>query len=83
MIESMDANKDGKLATDELPEFLRERMANADTNNDGGIDVAELTAAFANMRPPGAGGPGGGFGPPGGDSAEGAGAGGAAPGGAQ
>ena len=54
MIERMDQNADGKLSTDELPEPLRERMANADTNGDGFIDLAELTTAMAALRGGGA-----------------------------
>ncbi len=54
MIERMDQNGDGKLSMDELPEPLRERMANADTNGDGFIDLAELTTALAALRGGGA-----------------------------
>ena len=58
-----DANGDGKLAKDEMPPQLAERMfERADTNKDGFIDKAELEA-FAKaggMRGPGGqGGPGG------------------------
>jgi len=72
MVQRMDQNGDGKLSADELPEPMRERMSSADTNGDGFYDVAELTAAFAQMRaagggPPGGDPPGGGpEGPPGG-----------------
>jgi hypothetical protein len=43
-----------------MPEPMRERMTDADTNSDGGIDQAELAAAFARSGRGGAGGgPGG------------------------
>jgi multidrug resistance efflux pump len=64
MIERMDKNKDGKLALDELPEQLKGRLSSADTNGDGFLDTAEITAGFARMGggggPPGGGPPGGG-----------------------
>ncbi|MEX0820183.1 MAG: HlyD family efflux transporter periplasmic adaptor subunit [Pirellulaceae bacterium] len=53
MIQRLDQDGDGQLSADELPEQLRERMANADTNGDGFYDADELTAAFAQL---GAGG---------------------------
>ena len=63
MIERMDQNKDGKLAIDELPEQLKGRLSGADTNGDGFLDTAEITAGFARMSggggPPGGGRPGG------------------------
>lgn len=49
MIQRLDQDGDGKLSADELPEQLRERMSNADTNGDGFYDVDELTAAFASV----------------------------------
>jgi hypothetical protein len=61
----LDADKDGKLSTAEVPEQMREMMASADTNSDGGIDQAEMTAAFAKMRAARGGGGGGGPGGPG------------------
>ena len=39
---ALDANKDGKLTKDELPDPLRERMGLADANGDGGISKQEL-----------------------------------------
>ncbi|MDP7302031.1 MAG: hypothetical protein QGG09_02960, partial [Pirellulaceae bacterium] len=79
MIQRLDSNSDGKVTMDELPERLRSRLTGADTNSDGTLSAAELTAAFAKMQAagggggpggggPGGGGPGGGGGgPPGGN----------------
>ena len=40
---NLDANKDGKLAGDEIPERMRERMLErADSNGDGVLDAQEL-----------------------------------------
>ncbi len=39
---SLDANKDGKLTKDELPDPLRERVGLADADGDGGISKQEL-----------------------------------------
>jgi peroxiredoxin len=39
---TLDANADGKLTKDELPERLRERMSLADLNGDGSVSLAEL-----------------------------------------
>ena len=39
---SLDANKDGKLTKDELPDPLRERMGLVDADGDGGISKQEL-----------------------------------------
>lgn len=47
----LDANKDGKLQKDELPERMQARFDQLDTNKDGAIDAAEFAAA----RPPGRG----------------------------
>ena len=80
MIKSMDQNGDGKLSADEMPDPMRERMSAADTNGDGFYDVAELTAAFANMGG-GAGGDRPGAGGPEGGGPEGGGPGGRGPGG--
>lgn len=67
MIQRLDSNGDGKVTVDELPEGLKARMTGADTNGDGTLSAAELTAAFAKMRAAGGGpgGPGGGPGGPG------------------
>jgi Ca2+-binding EF-hand superfamily protein len=63
-----DKNGDGKLTEDEVPAFLRPMLQGADANGDGAIDRAELGTVAENMRNrfPGAGGPGGFQGPPGG-----------------
>jgi Ca2+-binding EF-hand superfamily protein len=62
-----DANKDGKLSQDEMPEFMRDRFSRLDENSDGSIDKAELEAMarrFGEGRGPGGpGGPGGDRGP--------------------
>ena len=50
LIQRFDANKDGKLQVSELPDRLRERLAKADTNSDGVLTAAELTAHAAQMR---------------------------------
>ena len=38
----MDANKDGKLSRDELPERIRENFARIDANGDGSVSVEEF-----------------------------------------
>lgn len=68
MMSRMDKDGDGKISLDEIPEDRRERMVAADKNNDGFIDLAELTASVRARRASGGGGPGGpggsgGFGP--------------------
>lgn len=55
---AMDANKNGKLEKDEVPERMQSMFARADKNEDGAIDKEEMTA-MARER---AGGQGGGFG---------------------
>ena len=59
MFKQMDANSDGKLTEDEMPERGRANFATNDTNKDGGIDQAEWMQAMARMRAAGGGGPGG------------------------
>ena len=44
---SHDANKDGKLSADELPEKMAKIMARADNNNDSSLDSDELKAFVA------------------------------------
>jgi EF hand len=55
---AFDKNDDKKLSKDELPERMQAMMDRSDTNKDGFLDNAELTA-FASQRGPGAGGGGG------------------------
>src|SRR5262245_17775734 len=45
MIEHFDKNGDGKLQVAELPERMQKFMSKADTDKDGVLTVAELTAA--------------------------------------
>jgi len=60
MMERADADKDGKLTGDEIPEFMRGRLEQVDTNKDGSLDKAEMEAVGARMRGGrGEGGPGG------------------------
>ena len=67
MLERFDANKDGKLSGDEIPERMRENLDAVDTNKDKSIDKAELEAMSSRFQGGGPGGPGapggrGGFG---------------------
>ncbi len=55
---AMDANKNGKLEKDEIPERMQSMFSRADKNEDGAIDKEEMTA-MARER---SGGQGGGFG---------------------
>ncbi len=48
MFENLDQNGNGKLSKDEIPERMRGFIANADTNADGDITLAELQASFQN-----------------------------------
>ncbi|MBW8883716.1 MAG: EF-hand domain-containing protein [Planctomycetia bacterium] len=54
--ERLDANKDGKLSKDELPEQMRERFAQMDGNGDGFVSPEEFArgAMAYGKRPPGA-----------------------------
>lgn len=71
MVERMmqgDADKDGKLSKEEMPEWLRddERFGRLDTNSDGFADKAEIeamTSRFGGPGGPGGRGPGGPGGP--------------------
>lgn len=81
MMERFDTNKDGKLTGDEIPERMRERLADIDKNDDKAVDKEELSAMFGRIgggqggggRPGGGrggqGGPGGGRGEEGGGQA--------------
>ncbi|HTN76339.1 MAG TPA: efflux RND transporter periplasmic adaptor subunit [Pirellulaceae bacterium] len=79
MFKGLDVDSDGKLSAEEYSAVdarMRDRLGNADANNDTFVDQSELSAAFVKMRASftggGPGGPeggagGGGFGgPPGG-----------------
>lgn len=61
MIQRFDANGDGALQLTEMPPRMQERMGDADTDHNGTLTEAELTAAIARHRaehPEGFGGPG-------------------------
>jgi Ca2+-binding EF-hand superfamily protein len=71
MFQERDANKDGKLSGDEIPEQMAGRIEQIDTDKDGSVSRSEMEAMMTRMRErggPGAGrgGPEGG-GRPGGD----------------
>lgn len=51
-----DANGDGKLSPDEVPDRIRDQFAVIDSNHDGAIDRAEMTAAMSQFSR-GSGGP--------------------------
>jgi RND family efflux transporter MFP subunit len=71
---SLDANSDGQISADEIPADRAERMKGNDTDGDGVITRAEMTAAMSQRMAAG-GGPGGpGFGGPGGGGPPGGGA---------
>ena len=59
----MDANKDGKLGKDELPERLQAMLTRGDKNEDGVLDKEEILASARGGfgGPGGPGGPGGDF----------------------
>lgn len=59
---AMDANKNGKLEKDEIPERMQSMFSRADKNEDGAIDKEEMNAMVRER----AGGQGGGFGGAGG-----------------
>ena len=54
---AMDANKNGKLEKEEVPERMQSMFSRADKNEDGAIDKEEMTA-MARERAGGQGGPG-------------------------
>jgi len=59
ILQKLDANQDGKLTEDELPESVAERIMQADADGDGAVTKEELEQA----RPGRGGGPGGPGGP--------------------
>lgn len=50
MFEQVDANKDGQLSKEELPERLRGNFSRVDTDNDGFISKAEHQAVLARSQ---------------------------------
>lgn len=48
--ERFDKNKDGKIQIDELPEQMRERVSNLDTDKDGVLSNEEFLAGVRRMR---------------------------------
>lgn len=60
IFDRMDANKNGKIDADEIPEDRREQMLQNDSDGDGAISKEEMRAGMEKMRASG------GFGPPGG-----------------
>jgi Ca2+-binding EF-hand superfamily protein len=57
MLEQRDANKDGKLEGDEIPERMRERIGMIDKDGDGAISKSELERAAASFGDRGGPGP--------------------------
>lgn len=67
---AMDANGDGKLSGDELPERMKPMLERSDANKDGFLDREELQSmASQRLQQPGQGGPEGGR-PPAGNPGE-------------
>ena len=60
MLQRFDADKDGKLTGDEIPERMRENLEGIDTNKDKSIDKSELKAMASRVQRGGRGGFGGG-----------------------
>ena len=62
-LDQYDADKDGKLAQSEAPDHMSGNFSTTDSNSDGSLDLAELTAAtakfLARMKAAGMGTPGG------------------------
>jgi len=50
MFENRDKDKDGKLAGDEIPPQMKERLSNLDTNGDGAIDKTEIEQAMRRLE---------------------------------
>ena len=66
VIETQDANKDGKLVGDEIPDHMRQRLDHVDTDGNGEVSREEIEALAERFRHGPPGGPGGRRGPPGG-----------------
>ncbi|MGQ9607255.1 MAG: EF-hand domain-containing protein, partial [Thermogutta sp.] len=60
IFERVDANKNGMIDADEIPEDRKEQMLQHDSDGDGAISKEEMRAGMERMRASG------GFGPPGG-----------------
>jgi multidrug efflux pump subunit AcrA (membrane-fusion protein) len=62
-LEQYDSDKDGKLSQGEAPDHMSGNFTQTDSNSDGNLDLAELTAAtakfIARMKAAGIGAPGG------------------------
>ena len=58
MFERSDANKDGKLTGDEIPERMRDRLKMIDKDGDGAITKSEFAAMTARMEEAGGKRPG-------------------------
>ena len=50
MFEERDANKDGKLSADEMPEQMKGRLEQIDTDKDGSVSREEMEAMMSRMR---------------------------------
>ncbi len=66
MFEERDANKDGKLSGDEIPEQMAGRIERIDTDKDGSVSREEVRTMMSRMQGEGRGAPEG-SGRPGGD----------------
>ena len=49
MFEQHDADNDGKLSGDEIPERMQQKLARIDENSDGAIDRSEMEKSMAKM----------------------------------
>jgi hypothetical protein len=58
LFETRDADKDGKLSGDEIPERMRQNLERVDANKDGSVDRTEMQQAMSRMQQAG-GRPGG------------------------
>lgn len=55
MFATLDVNKDGKLAGDEIPDQMKDRLSSIDTDSDGAISQDEMKAASQRLRSGGSG----------------------------
>jgi hypothetical protein len=51
MFKQRDADGDGKLTAEELPEPMREQLGQYDTDGDGALSQQEVTAGIARRGP--------------------------------